>query len=467
MSGPRWLLPLAFALAAVAVTSFRPVATPGPFLRDFEAYWSAGSAWNARTDPYGRAIWNAERAVRGVDASRDELLPFVAPPPTVALWSLVARLPYAVAADLWCALLVIAAIALAAVVARASAARGTFAFLAACALAIAFGPVTSDLALGQVALLAFLAAVLATLPMRLLPRTVACVVAFAQPNVTVGLLALLGRNRAAAAIVFGALAAYAIGALLFGLRWPVEYAARLAAHAHAERFGTIQLTPGAIAYGLGVPAAACIAIAAAFGLTAVLALVALSRRIADPFARFAAVAPLAPFGTTFFHEHDLVVAYAAAGWCAFRTRGAVRALALGATLLVAIDWLGLAQRPNGIAQSALLAAAAACAFAALGSPRELRSSPVAIGTTAALFAAAAWLGTTHPAPVWPDALGAFHAAANTSVAGIWAAEQQRTGLLAIEPVWALLRTLPLLGCALLSYCVFKSTASETSPRMSS
>ena len=138
MSGPRWLLPLAFALVVVAVTSFRPAATPGPFLRDFEAYWSAGSAWNARTDPYGRAILNAERAVPGVDASRDELLPFVAPPPTVALWSLVARLPYVVAANLWCALLVIAAIALAAVVARASAARSTFAFLTACALAIAF-----------------------------------------------------------------------------------------------------------------------------------------------------------------------------------------------------------------------------------------------------------------------------------------------------------------------------------------
>jgi hypothetical protein len=464
VSGPRWLLPLAFALVVVAVTSFRPAATPGPFLRDFEAYWSAGSAWNARTDPYGRAIWNAERAVPGVDASRDELLPFVAPPPTVALWSLVARLPYVVAANLWCALLVIAAIALAAVVARASAARSTFAFLTACALAIAFGPVTSDVALGQVALLAFLAAVLATLPMGLLPRTVACVAAFVQPNVAVGLVAMLGRNRATVALASGALVTYAIGASLFGLRWPIGYAAQLAAHAHAERFGTIQLTPGAIAYGLGVPPAACIAIAVAFGLTAVLALVALWRRIADPFARFAAVAPLAPFVTTFFHEHDLVVAYAAAGWCAFRTRGAARALALGATLLVAIDWLGVAQRPSGIAQSALLAAAAACAFAALGSHHELRSSAVAIGTTAALFAAGAWLATTHPAPVWPDALGAFHASPNASVAGVWAAEQQRTGLLAIEPVWALLRTLPLLGCALLGYCVLATSVRRKTRR---
>ncbi len=214
-----------------------------------------------------------------------------------------------------------------------------------------------------------------------------------------------------------------------------------------------KFTPGAIAYGAGVPSTASLAIAAASAVAALLAAAFLWRRIADPFARFAAIAALAPFVTTFFHEHDLVVAYAAAGWSALRTRGGVRAPALAATLLVAVDWLGLAQRPSGIVQSALLAGAAACAFVALGETRELRSSSVAIGATAVLFAATAWLASLHPAPVWPDALGAFHASANGSAAGVWAAEQQRTGLLAIEPVWALLRTLPLLGCAFLSYVI--------------
>ncbi len=460
MSGVRWLLPLAFALAAAAILSFRPVATPGPFLRDFEAYWSAGSAWNAGGNPYGRAIWNAERTVPGVDASRDEILPFVAPPPTIALWSLLARLPYPVAAGLWSALLAVAALALVIVVVRASAAPSAYAFLCAGVLAVGFGPLTSDLALGQVALLAFLAATLASLPLPLLGRIAASFVAFAQPNVAFGLVALLGRNRATIAIGAGALAAFAFGALFFGVRWPIDYAMQLAAHAHAERFGAIQFTPAAIAYGAGFSLAAAAAIAVACAAAAALAAIALWRRIGDPFARFAAIAALAPFVTTFFHEHDLVVAYAAAGWCAFRTRGPVRSLALAATLLAAIDWLGLAQRPTGIAQSALLAAAAACAFVALGDAssafrrRELFGALAATTVVAFVFAIAAWLGAAHPAPVWPDALGAFHAPSTAPIAGVWAAEQQRTGLLAVDPVWAFLRALSLLGCALLSYCVY-------------
>ena len=79
----------------------------------------------------------------------------------------------------------------------ASGARGTFAFLAACALAIAFGPVTSDLALGQVALLAFLAAVLASLPMRAARRVPWRALRRSRnPTSPFGLVALLGRNRA-------------------------------------------------------------------------------------------------------------------------------------------------------------------------------------------------------------------------------------------------------------------------------
>ncbi len=83
----RWLLALACASIAVAILAARPRPTPGPFLRDFEAYWAAGSAWNAHGDPYGRAIWTAERAVAGVDARHDEVLPFVGPPATLLAWT--------------------------------------------------------------------------------------------------------------------------------------------------------------------------------------------------------------------------------------------------------------------------------------------------------------------------------------------------------------------------------------------
>jgi len=456
------LAAVAVACIALALFCFRPAATPGPFLRDFEAYWSAGSAWNAGENPYERAIWNAERTVPGVDATRDETLPFIAPPPTIALWSIVARLPYPIAAVLWSALLVIAALALVAVVVRASATPSAPAFFYASVLAVGFGPLTSDLALGQVAMLAFLAAALVSLPLPLFPAIAASFVALAQPNVAFGLVAPLGRNRATGGIALGALAAYALGAAFFGLRWPLEYATRLAEHARAERFGAIQFTPAAIAYGAGVSPAAAAAIAVACALGALLAAVVLWRRAGNPFARFAAISALAPFVTTFFHEHDLVAAYAAAGWCAFRTRGTTRSLALAATLLAAIDWLGLAQRPTGVAQSGLLAVAAACAFVALGGAtgtfrrRELLGALAATTVVAFVFVIAARLAANHPAPVWPDALGEFHAPSTASIAAVWGAEQQRTGLLAVEPVWAFLRALPLLGCALLSSCVWKS-----------
>ena len=151
-----------------------------------------------------------------------------APPPTIALWSVVARLSYPIAAGLWSALLVIAALALVTVVVCASATPRAQALLYASVLAVGFGPLTSDLALGQVALLAFLAAALASLPLSLLPTIAASAVAFAQPNVAFGLIAPLGRNRATAGIALGALAAYALGAAFFGCGGRFEYATQLA-----------------------------------------------------------------------------------------------------------------------------------------------------------------------------------------------------------------------------------------------
>ncbi|MGA8533420.1 MAG: hypothetical protein WB615_04875 [Candidatus Tumulicola sp.] len=451
----RWLTLGSFVLIAAAIVTFRPVQTPGPFLRDFEAYWSAGSASNARADPYGRSIWSAERGVPGVDASHDELLPFVGPPATLPAWRLLARLPYVVAARWWFAALSIAVLSLAAIVVGASAGSVSFStFFAALALAISFGPVTSDVALGQMALIAFLAATVVALPLSLIPRSAAAFVAFFQPNVAFGLISQLGRNRATLAIAFGLLATYAAGALGTGWHWPIEYALRLLRHEDAERLSAIQLTPGAIAYGAGMPAGTTVLISIAALIAALAAAVLVWRRVADPFARFAAIAALAPFASSFFHEHDLVVAYIAGVWCALRTRAAVRLLALGATLLVAIDWLGLAQRPTGMPQSILLAIATVAAFTALGTDADWRTAALAGGILAATFAVAASLAAMHPAPIWPDALGHFHAVSSASAADVWRDEQRRTGLFAVNPTWAFLRALSLTGCALVSLSVF-------------
>jgi hypothetical protein len=453
-------LGLGCVFVAVALFFARPVATPGPALRDFEAYWSAGAAWNARQDPYARAVWSAQKRVPGVDGSRDEVLPFVGPPATLPLWSLFARLPYAAAASVWWTALALALLALLLLLARVCGGRTTpHAVFGLLVLALGFGPMTSDLALGQIALLALLGATgCVVFASQAVVASLGAFVAYAQPNVAAGLLSQLGRNRATLALALGAIAAYLAGVAGMGWAWPVEYARILLAHADAERFTAIQLSPAAIAYGFGFPAALATWLGYAVAIAAVAAAVALARRTSDRFVRFAAISALVPLVAGFFHEHDLVVAFPAAASCAFRARGSARILAALGTLLVAIDWLGLAQRPSGIAQSALLAAAALAAFAFLGEEADLRDTFVAGLCAAPVFAFAALLGTGHPAPVWPDTLGSFHASAGDTVAGVWHAEQRVAGLLAVNPAWAFLRMLSLLGCALLATAVARTSS---------
>ncbi|MBV8530730.1 MAG: hypothetical protein JO104_05385, partial [Candidatus Eremiobacteraeota bacterium] len=197
-------------------------------------------------------------------------------------------------------------------------------------------------------------------------------------------------------------------------------------------------------------------VATALAILAIGAGIALAAAVRGRFARFAAFSTLAPFVASFFHEHDLVVAYAGAAWCAIRTRGTTRIVALAGALLVAVDWLGLAQRPTGIAQSALLAVAAMAAFAALGERTE-RWTFAVMAAFAAVFVAAAISAVHHPAPIWPDAMQAFHAP-DEPIARVWSDEQRASGLLATVPAWALLRSLSLLGCALLAYAIYRHSS---------
>ncbi len=457
----RWLLLAACVAIAIAVLAARPVRTPGPLARDFEAYWSAGIARDAGADPYGRAIWNGERRIRGVDATRDELLPFVGPPATLLVWGIAARWSYAAGTRVWWAVLAIALLALVVAVLRgARAQREPTTFFGAVLLAIAFAPISSDLALGQLALPAFAGAcALVALADRSLVATVACAcVAFTQPNAALGLLSQLGRNRVTLALIGGLIATYALGALAASWAWPIAYARLLAAHAAAERLDAIQFSPASIAHGLGANPIAATAAGAAVAAIALAAGVAIALRVRDRFAGFAAVSALAPFVASFVHEHDLVVAYAAALWCALRARAGARTLALTGTLLVCVDWLGLAQRPTGIVQSLLLATAAFAAFVALGEGADLRSAMPTGIAVAALFTVAAFVAVRHPMPIWPDALGDFHAPLRASPATVWLAEQRDSGLLAAVPAWSLLRSLPLLGCVLLAASIYRRSS---------
>lgn len=456
-----WLVALSALAIAVAVVAVRPVATPGPLARDFEAYWGAGSAWNEQLDPYGRAIWNAERRVRGVDAQQDELLPFIGPPPTLIVWSIAARWPYARAVYVWWVVLGIALLGLAATVLRGCGARlAPFSVFAGMALAVSFAPITSDLALGQVALPAFFGAAVLTVAAdrSFVIATLGALLAFAQPNASIGLASQLGRNRATLAIAIGVAAFYAVGSLANGWTWPWRYAQIIGAHGAAERFIAIQFSPSTIAHGFGASPVQAIAVGIAIAAIAVAAAVALAYRVRDRFACFAAFSALAPFVSGFFHEHDFVVAYAAALWCAVRTRGRVRAIALAGTLFAGIDWLGLAQRPSGVAQSLLLAIAAAAAFVAFGKSMDVRTTSVTLAALAIVFVGAVMVASHHPVPVWPDALRNFHAPAHATAAAVWHDEQRASGLLAAVPAWSLLRSLSLLGCALLSFAIYRHSS---------
>jgi len=450
-----WLIAIAAFAVAVALIVVRPHSTPGPTLRDFEAYHAAGAAWNAQEDPYSRAVWNDERTIAGVDSSRDELLPFVGPPSSLPLFSLFARIAYSRATIVWSMLLSVALIATVLLTLRlARIPYSWYTLLAAAALSIGFAPITSDLALGQVALLAFAGAVVAIVfyERRVVAAALGIIVAALQPNVALPLVALLTKRNGLRAAIAGALVTFALGAWALGAGWAVTYAQTLAPHAGAEMLSAIQQTPVAVAYGFGLDANASkfIGRIATFATTVVAIVVMVVLR--DVRHRFVVLCAMLPWGATFFHEHDLLVAFAPAVWCARYASGARRSIGLIATLLVAIDWLGLAQRPDGIAQSAFLALAAACGYLALTTSQtsSARSTWLAVATAAAVFAFGAWIGAQHPAPIWPDALGAYHAPANTSAAAVWESEQRITGLLDVQPAWALLRSFALIGSVLLA-----------------
>ncbi len=217
-----------------------------------------------------------------------------------------------------------------------------------------------------------------------------------------------------------------------------------------------KFTPAAIAYGFGADRQSAVYVWVCLALLALTAAITIAYRVRDGFARFGAFSTLLPFVAGFFHEHDLLVAYPAVMWCALRSDAAAKPVALVATLLVAIDWLGLAQRPNATAQIALLAVATSAVFCSLAVPFDARL-PAATSSLAALLVIAIALAHAHPMPVWPDALGHFNAPAEAGAATVWFEEQRATGLLAASPIWAALRCLPLLGCALLAFLIYRQS----------
>ena len=404
-----------------------------------------------------------ERAIGGVDASRDELLPYVGPAAALPLFGALARLPYLVAVRIWTASLIAAFVALVLAPLALVRAREPATIAGALLFGIASGAAVSAIALGQAALVsaAGVACALVAFERRAVTGgAAATLLAAIQPNLAVGLIARM-RDRVALASAAAAASAFAALTLAAGggVHGVVAYARRLHEHASAERFVSIQHTPVAIAWALGAsePFALAIGGACAVGAVAAVAVATVRAHLDARDGTLLALAAL-PLALPFFHEHDFVVELVPLIVLAVRTQGAARGWTGAAAALICVDWFGIAQRPAAGAQVVAFGIALACAFATLGNGTRVRRADLAPFVAVAVLACAAIpLGRAFPAPIWPDALPAgYRAPAAAGTSEVWAGEQRAAGLAVRQPAWGALRALPLAGCMILGMAIIGS-----------
>ncbi len=403
-------------------------------------------------------MWRVERTIPGVDASHDELLPYVGPPAALPVFAALAAPGWQPARIVWETLLALATLLLIAGALALAAATDRPRAFAASVLIVASGPLISAFTLGQAALAGAAAATAFIAWERRATAPVCALIAAIQPNLALALAVRLVDRRAFLALGLAALG-FAAATLAAGIA-PATYLAVLHAHGAAEATIAIQHTVPAVAFAFGAPRSLAVMLGW-IATIAALAVVAFALRARPawraPAATFALAAAVLPFVAPFFHEHDFVIALVpvvlvlARGDATTRVLGGIAAVAIG------IDWFGLAQRPAAAAQTFALGIAIASAAALLAArdddpPRtawRVALTPFVAG--ASLFALALPLALVHRAPTWPDALGDYHASPTASAAGVWAEASRRTGLDAAVPTWGALRAIPLAGCALVAF----------------
>jgi hypothetical protein len=447
-------LVVALCFIAAAFLS-RPAATPGPALRDFESYYAAGATWLYHGDPYGREVWRVERTIPGVDATHEELLPFVGPPFGLPLWAAISRLDWGAASGLWSGVLALSIAAIAFGSLRLAKERIDLVdAIAVLAFVAGFGPLTSGVALGQVAVVSCAAIVLTPLVLgsrTAFAATASALVAALQPNLAIVLAARAAGRRAWIAFCFALVLAAGGSALaLSQFGGLAHYLDVLRVHAGSERFIAIQTTISSVARGFGATpqVSGFTALAVAVAVIAIASVQVLSRRYA-PDDRLALACAALPLALPFAHEHDFTIAFLPTVFLVRRARGAAWVAGTIAGVAAGVDWLGLAQRPTGAVQTVLLTAAAACACIVLAREplRVFHFAPLAVPAAVAL---ATVFATAHPLPTWPDGLPPhFHVPATLGAAEVWRDEQIASGVAGLDPRWALLRLLSLAACALL------------------
>ncbi len=447
-----------------ALTIARPHRAAGPSLRDFEAYYSAGAAWTRGGDPYGTGIWETERTLPGVTTKQYEFLPFVGPPATLPFWSAFARLPYATAANVWRAVLALSIFALLWIALPLGGMRRSAFNVTALALtAIGFGALTNALALGQIALPVAAAVAIAYAATHFGGKVLAATAAFAQPNLALTLAGEMRRKKAALALV-AAVALFGLLCAGVSANGIFAYALVLLAHGTAEQFSAIQLTPAAVAYGFGASAGTAIAIGGFTAIAATLFWLRAMVKCDDRFTLFVITCSIVPFGSAFFHQHDLVIMFVPAVALILRVPPFALPLVMAGALLCAVNWVGLAQSPQATIQTFLLTIAFALALLALRGDFGFRAL-AAPAIACLLIIAAGFIARGNVMPVWPDAMGPLQAS-GLGAAAVWHAEQIATGLFARNAFWSLLRCASLAGCALLAYAAWISSKFPADSRTS-
>lgn len=255
LPGRRWVL-AAGALAVAAALAFLPQTRPAALMRDFNAFYCAGSALDRGADPYrAEPLGTCERSPRPAWLNRgipNLVAPAPLPPYALAPFALLARLPYDVAAFAW-GLVILAALISTVVVVR----RMTALPLAGIIAAFVLGDGLAGWTLGQVAPIAVAAIVFAAaLVERGRDRAAALAIAVAMIEPHVALPAALAlfvwrpRARVPLLIVAAALAALSLAAAGWALN--LEYVrAVLPAHALSEIASNRQLSLTNIAHRFG------------------------------------------------------------------------------------------------------------------------------------------------------------------------------------------------------------------------
>jgi hypothetical protein len=247
---------LALAAAFCLLLAFDPATRPTGVLRDFNAFYCAGSALAQGADPYlAEPLGSCERIAQPapLGTGRAALaVPAPLPPYVLGLFALLAHLPYPVAALVWCAVL-LAALG----IAVAAMQRATGLPLAAVLAAFVLGDGYASISLGQLAPIAVAGLALATMfaaERRDAAASFAAAAAMIEPHIGLpGCVALfVWKSGARLPLVLAAVLLLGLSLWLTGPAIALEYARSVVpAHAISELANEKQFSLSYLAHRLG------------------------------------------------------------------------------------------------------------------------------------------------------------------------------------------------------------------------